>query len=178
MDTKQFLLEFKSTRDFKAVIPMLVGNSDFRDALFREVAGTEYPFPEYSSWIAIHFFEKHPDLMSHEQCELMLNVLLKTENHTLQRNLTNALVYQPFDCSENAGLLDKCFEFLLQPEALPALKHHAFRLIEKHYLPVFPELVRELKPIFELMSTHPKKSMQSMARNFAKNYKKHPYYAD
>lgn len=178
MDTKQFLLEFKSARDFTSAIPILVGDEEFRDALFREVANTEYPFPEYSSWIAIHFFEKYPQLMSHKQYELLLNVLLKTENHTVQRNLTNVLVNHPFDCSENAELLDKCFQFLLDSEALPALKHHAFRLIEKHYLPAFPELVRELKPIFELMSTHPKKSMQSMARNFAKKYMKHPYYAD
>lgn len=177
MNTAQeFLTEFKTQRDFKSATKLLKKDEQLRSAIFQEIASDQYPFPEYSSWIAYHFFEKHPELMNQELFELMIQTLLQTTNHSVQRNLSNTLVYAPFPCSENGELLDKLFLFLHDPEALPALKFHALRMIEKHYLEAYPELVRELRTIFEVISTHPKSSMQAMARNFEKKYRKHPYY--
>lgn len=176
IEAKSFLNEFKSSRNFAEVVPFLVKNEDLRAAVFREIASETYPFPEYSSWIAVHFFEKHPNLMTREQFDRMVSVLLRTENHSVQRNLSNALVNAPFDCSENGELLDRMIDFLHQSEALPALKYHALRMIEQHFLPAYPELMRELSTLFEVISNHPKKSMQAMARSFEKKYRKHPYY--
>ncbi|WP_343632547.1 hypothetical protein [Fluviicola sp.] len=171
-----FLNDFKSTRNFAELVPVLAKDEAFRTAIFEEIESEEYPFPEYASWIAVHFFEKFPGLMSREQFNSMVAVLLRTANHSVQRNLTNTLVNAPFDCSENGELLDLLVDFLHQSEALPALKHHSLRMIEKHYLPVYPELMRELRTLFEVISNHPKASMQSMARNFEKKYRKHPFY--
>ncbi|WP_430406949.1 hypothetical protein [Fluviicola sp.] len=173
---KTVLIDFKSSRNFKEIVPLLVKDEALRAAIFKEIACEEYPYPEYASWIAVHFFEKHSELMTKSQFDLMVSVLLRTKNHSLQRNLSNALVYSPFDCSENGELLDLLIDFLHQSEALPALKYHALRMIEKHFLPAYPELMRELKTLFEVISNHPKKSMQAMARNFEKKYRKHPYY--
>lgn len=173
---KTFLSDFKTTRNFTEAIPFLVKEEALRFAVFEEIICEEYPFPEYASWIAVHFFEKHPNLMTREQFDLMVSVLITTKNHSVQRNLSNALVNAPFDCSENGQLLDILIDFLHQSETLPALKHQAFRMIEQHYLLVYPELIRELKTVFEVISSHPKTSMQAMARNFEKKYRKHPYY--
>lgn len=173
---KTFLSDFKSSRNFLEVVPFLVKDEALRFAIFEEIECEAYPFPEYASWIAVHFFEKHPNLMTQEQFNVMVSVLTKTKNHSLQRNLSNALVNAPFDCSENGELLDVLIDFLHQSEALPALKHHALRMIETHFLPVYPELMQELKMVFEVISNHPKKSMQAMSRNFEKKYHKHPYY--
>lgn len=171
-----FLNEFKSTRNFAELVPVLAKDEKFRTAIFDEIESQEYPFPEYASWIAVHFYEKHPELMDRKKFDSMVSVLLRTNNHTVQRNLTNALVSAPFDCSENGELLDLLIDFLHQSEALPALKHHALRMVEKHFLPAYPELIRELRTLFEVISNHPKASMQAMARNFEKKYRKHPYY--
>lgn len=171
-----FIIDFKSSRNFAEAVPLLVKESELRNAIFKEIKSEEYPFPEYASWIAIHFFEKHPDLMTRQQFESMVSVLMCTSNHSVQRNLTNALVYAPFDCSENGGLLDLLIDFLHQAEALSALKHHALRMIERHFLPTYPELLGELRTVFEVISVHPKPSMQAMARNFEKKYRKHPFY--
>lgn len=173
---QEFLAEFRTQRDFKSATALLAKDTQLRTAIFEEIASEQYPFPEYSSWIAYHFFDKHPELMSKELFELMFRTLLSTNNHSVQRNLSNALVYAPFSCSENGELLDKLFQFLHDSEALPALKYHALRMIEKHYLETYPELVRELRTVFEVISTHPKASMQAMSRNFEKRYRKHPYY--
>jgi len=171
-----FIIDFKSSRNFAEVIPLLAKENELRSAIFKEIENEAYPFPEYASWIAIHFFEKHPNLMSREQFDSMVSVLMRTSNHSVQRNLTNALVYAPFDCSENGELLDLLIGFLHQAEALPALKHHALRMIERHFLPAYPELLRILRTVFEVISVHPKPSMQAMARNFEKKYRKHPFY--
>lgn len=173
---QEFLTEFRVQRDFKSATVLLAKNAPLRTAIFEEIASDQYPFPEYSSWIAYHFFEKHPELMTKELFEGMVRTLLNTNNHSVQRNLSNTLVYAPFSCSENGELLDKLFLFLHDSEALPALKYHALRMIEKHYLETYPELVRELRTVFEVISTHPKASMQAMSRNFEKRYRKHPYY--
>lgn len=173
---QEFLIDFKSTRNFVEAVPFLVKEKDLRTAIFEEIESDDYPFPEYASWIAVHFFEKHPDLMTRIQFDSMVVVLIRTRNHSVQRNLANALVNAPFDCSENGELLDVVIDFLHQSEALPALKYHALRMIEKQYLPAYPELIRELRTLFEVIANHPKKSMQAMARNFEKKYRKHPYY--
>ncbi|TSJ48063.1 hypothetical protein [Fluviicola chungangensis] len=173
---QEFLSDFKFTRNFSEVVPLLVRDAELKTAIFDEIRSKVYPFPEYASWIAVHFFEKHPELMTREEFDTMVSVLRKTKNHSVQRNLTNALVNAPFDCSENGELLDLLIDFLHQPETLPALKHHAFRMIEQHYLPAYPELMRELRTLFEVISSHPKASMQAMSRKFEKKYRKHPYY--
>lgn len=173
---KTFLTDFKSSRNFAEVIPLLVKDEALRFAIFEKIECEEYPYPEYASWIAVHFYEKHPELMTKSQFDSMVSVLVRTKNHSVQRNLSNALVYSPFDCSENGELLDVLIDFLHQSEALPALKYHALRMIEQHFLPAYPELMRELKTLFEVISNHPKKSMQAMSRNFEKKYRKHPYY--
>lgn len=173
---QEFLSDFKSTRNFQEVVPLLVRDGELRTAVFEEIESETYPFPEYASWIAVHFFEKHPNLMIRNQFDSMISVLIRTKNHTVQRNVTNALVNAPYNCSENGELLDLLIDFLHQPEALPALKFHALRMIEKHFLPAYPELMRELKTLFEVISNHPKRSMEAMARNFEKKYRKHPYY--
>lgn len=171
-----FLIDFKSSRNFAEAVPLLAKEKKLRNNVFKEIENDAYPFPEYASWIAVHFFEKHPDLMDRQQFDSMVSVLMNTSNHSVQRNLTNALVNAPFDCSENGELLDLLIGFLHQSEALPALKHHALRMIEQHFLPAYPELIRELRTLFEVISVHPKPSMQAMARNFEKKYRKHPYY--
>lgn len=173
---QEFLTEFKIHRDFKSVNALLITNEELRNAIFREIESEEYPFPEYASWIAVHFFEKHPELMNPEQFDSMVSVLINTSNHSVQRNLSNALANAHFDCSENGELLDLLIDFLHQSDALPALKHHSLRMVEKHFLPSYPELMQELRSLFEVLSSHPKPSMQAMARNFNKKYRKHPYY--
>ena len=173
---QEFLTEFKIGRDFQSACLLLANDEALRTAIFEEIENEEYPFPEYASWIAVHFFEKSPELMTREQFDSMVSVLINTSNHSVQRNLSNALVYAPFDCSENGELLNLLIDFLHRPEALPALKYHALRMIENHFLQAYPELMRELRTLFEVLTNHPKKSMQALSRNFQKKYRKHPYY--
>lgn len=170
MSARDFLVEFRSTRDFKTTIPVLLENEQLRNEVFRCIGSTEYPLPEYGSWLAIHFFQKHPKLFSKEICDFMIDILLKTENHSVQRNICTILWNYKLDLSENTELLDKFFDFLINPESLPALRIHALKNIEIHYLKKYPELLNELFSVMEMLQEQTLPSMQSMIRNFNKKY--------
>ncbi len=166
-----FLLDFKSHRDFKKTIPLLVENDSLRNAVFNEISSETYPFPEYSSWIAIHFFEKYPAYFTREKCDFLIEILLKTKNHTVQRNICTVLWHFKGDLTERTDLLDKLFFFLAETDSLPALRIHALKNIELHYLKKYPELLTEVFSVLELLEQHDLPSIRSMIRNFYKKYK-------
>lgn len=173
MSARDFLLEFKNTRDFKVSNRLLYNDAAFREELFEQVTSDEYPFPEYSSWIAIHFFKRHPKFFSEEFCTDFIRVLFKTDNHTVQRNLCAVLVFYKGNLSENVELLDKLFFFLTDKETLPALRVHALRNLEKHFLKRYPELIAEISSAFELLEEYQQPSIRAMIRNFRKKHKLH-----
>lgn len=170
-----FLDEFRHTRDFSQLLPRLSTDVNFRRELFHEVATIPYPYPEYASWIAIHYFKKHPQDMK-PFIPLFRKVLMETGNHTVQRNLASALISCPEDLSADGELVDVLFALLESNNSLPALKVNAFRVIEKHYLKKHPELLRELRALVLLHHEDKRPSIASMVRYFHKRYQKHFYY--
>ncbi len=175
-ETEKFLEEFRKTREFKVILPVLKSDENLRVALFNEIKSIQYPFPEYSSWIAIHYFNAFPEDFTSEWIETCIETILKTSNHTVQRNLISSIGQAPIKISERGDVLDRLIHFIMDPEALPALKLHSIRAVEFHFIPTYPELIRELKSIFELLENDPKKSIQMMCRAFHKKYKNHEQY--
>lgn len=170
-DARTFLDGFKKTRDFNTAFPLLLDDADFRAALFAEVGAADYPYPEYASWIAQHFFEKYPQLLG-EWTPQFREVLFTTTNHTVQRNLLHILanVKQPLE--DDGELLELLFTLLAAPETLVAGKVNAFRAIEQQYLKAYPELVSELQLIFELHREDDRPSLRAIIRYFHKRYRK------
>lgn len=168
-DAKSFLDAFKKVRDFNGAFPLLLNDADFRSALFAEVGTTEYPYPDYASWIAQHFFEKHPQYLP-EWWPLFRSVLMRTANHTVQRNLLHILanVKQPLE--DDGELLELLFTLLTNPETLPAGKVNAYRVLEKQYLEAYPELISELQLVFDLHKEDNRPSIRSIVRHFHKRY--------
>jgi hypothetical protein len=166
-----FLLDFKSHRDFKSTIPLLVENDLLRNAVFKEIASETYPFPEYSSWLAIHFFDKNKAYFTQDICNFLIEILIKTKNHTVQRNICTSLTHFKGDLTERTDLLDRLFFLLAETDSLPALRIHALRNIELHYLKKYPELLTEVFSVLELLEQHDLPSIRSMIRNFYKKYK-------
>ncbi|MFN6076765.1 MAG: hypothetical protein ACK46Y_14470, partial [Fluviicola sp.] len=107
-DVKAYILEFKQVRNFQAANTDLLADKILRDAVFSLIKEEEYPFPEYSSWIAVHFFSKNG--MKESEYELLWKTFVNTENHTVQRNTLNALLSTQFPLSENGEVLDRIFQ--------------------------------------------------------------------
>jgi len=173
MSARDFLDEFRKTRNFKVSNRLLYDSAAFREELFEQISTDEYPYSEYSSWIAIHFFKRHPKFFSEAFCNDFIRVLLSTNNHTVQRNVCAALFYYKGNLSENTELLDKLFFFLTDTDSLPALRVHALKNLEKHFLKRYPELLSEVVSAFELLEEHQQPSIRIMIRNFLKKHKIH-----
>lgn len=168
---RAFLEEFKQVRNFTTVIPRLAENKVFRVALFHEVLLQEYPYSDYASWIAQHFYKKHPELFE-EMAGIFRDFLFKATNHSIQRNLTHIFGDIKLRMEEDGEFLELLFEFLKSSDSLPALKLHSLRAIELQYLTTYPELIIELKIILDLHKEDSRPSVQGLIRQFNKRYSK------
>ncbi len=169
---KEFVLEFRSTRDFPQAIALMEKDERLRTEIFQTVLEKEYPLPEYSAWLAAHYFMKNKLQLTDYWCNFFVDELLRTDNHTSQRNLSMILNHFKGDLSERSDLLDKLFDFLTHSDSLPALRIHALRNIELHYLKKYPELLNELFSAMELLQEQTLPSVRSMVRNFNKKHRK------
>ena len=167
-DVKTYILEFKQVRNFQDVNTDFLADKTLRDAVFSLIEEEEYPFPEYSSWIAVHFFSKNG--MKESEYDLLWKTFVSTENHTVQRNTLNALLSTQFPLSENGEVLDRIFQLISKPQTLPANLFAGFNVLEKHYLKKYPELLPELKAICLHLTQSEKASVKAMLRNFDKKH--------
>lgn len=169
--SRDFLNDFRTHRGFKKALSALKASAELRDAVFGEIEKNEYPYSEHASWIAIHFFE-HTRADFSEWREKFIAILMETQNHTIQRNLTHIFAYVKPQVSENGEFLNKLFAFVESPDSLPALKVNAFKAIEKQYLKAYPELLAELRNLTDLHENDERPSIRALCRNFLKKYQK------
>lgn len=167
-DVKEYLLEFKQVRNFQKANADLLANKGLRENVFSMIKEEEYPFAEYSSWIAVHFFSKNG--MKESEYTLLWKTFVRTENHTVQRNTLNALLSTQFPLSENGEVLDKIFVLLSKPHTLPANLFASFNVLDKHYLKKYPELLPELRAICLHLTQSEKASVKAMLKSFDKKY--------
>jgi hypothetical protein len=171
-DVIAFLDEFKQVRDFKSSFPLLLGDERFRNELFAQIETGRYPYSEYASWIASHFFEAHPSFFV-EWAPKFRSVLLTITNHTVQRNLVHIFSRTKVGFEEDGEFLELLIGFIRNPESLPALKVNAFKAIETQYLKAYPELIPELQLLLQLHKEDNRPSIQSLIRYFTKRYSRH-----
>lgn len=171
-EARAFLDDFRTHRDFKRVNRILAKDHPLRDAVFAEISSGEYPYADHASWIAVHYFKRFRKELTDELFQLVLGEFLQTTNHTLQRNLCTALVFTKVDLTQEDYLLEHVFKLLESPDALPALKCQIYRLLDKHYLKKYPELLPELKQILETWREGKKASLLATIKKFEKKYSK------
>jgi len=170
-DVIAFLDTFKRTRDFKSVLPILLEDSGFRNHLFKQIASNQYPYSEYASWIAQHFFEKHPNLFE-SWIEPFKTIILTVENSSVQRNLLHIFATIKVSTEEDGLFLNQLIDLLKKNESPPALKVNAFKSIEKQYFKFYPELISEISLLMDLHREDTRPSIQSLRRYFQKQYSK------
>ena len=170
-EVRDFLDIFKTTRKFKSIFPRLKSDPEFRNALFSEIALNDYPYAEYASWIAVHFYE-HTRSDFSEWKQQFIDLIQTTRNHTVQRNLVHIFTKVKANIQEDGEFLSCLFAHLENPESFPALKVNAYKAIEKQYLRAYPELLHEIKLLMDRHAQDGRASIQAMRRNFEKRYAK------
>ena len=170
-EVRYFLDVFKTKRKFKSVFPRLKTDPEFRNALFSEIALNEYPYAEYASWIALHFYEHTRSDFSEWKSRFM-EILQVTRNHTVQRNLVHIFTKVRADIADDGEFLSCLFAHFGNAESLAALKVNAYKAIEKQYLKAHPGLLPEIKLLMDLHREDERPSIQAIRRNFEKKYSK------
>lgn len=175
VNCKERIQAFRKERQFTGIISEMIEDPVFRYDLLQEIACNEYPFPEYASWIAQHFFKQYPELLP-DWIPFVRKVLLETTNHSVQRNLAHLFLNEPLPVSDDGELLNLFLSFLESPQALPALKYSAFRSIEKQYFAKYPELIPEVGELLFMHKEDLRPSIQSLRRYYNKQYKSFARY--
>jgi hypothetical protein len=168
-DVLAFLDAFKKERDFKAAFPLLINDERFRNELFSQIATNVYPYAEYASWLAQHFFEAYPSYFG-TWVGPFKQILFATENHTVQRNLIHIFIFNKAPLEEDGEFLERLIGFVRSTDSLPALKVNAFKAIETQYLGAYPELITEMQLLMELHREDSRPSVQSLIRYFHNRY--------
>lgn len=172
---KERIQAFRKERRFDTILSEMKNDPALRDGIIRECADNEYPFPEYASWIAQHFFKQHPVFLP-EWIPFIKEILLKTTNHSVQRNLTHVFIHESLSIGDDGELLDLFLSFLETPDALPALKYAAFRSLEKQYFSLYPELIPEVGHLLFIHKEDQRPSILSLRRYFNKKYKQYAHF--
>lgn len=168
-DVIAFLDEFKRERNFISVLPQMQEHPEFRSALLHQIERNVYPYSEYASWIAQHFFKAYPQYFE-EWVPFFKTIVLQTPNHSIQRNVTHLFMDNKVALEEDGELLDHFLKTFASPDSLPALKLTSFRSIERQYFKAYPELISEVALIMELHKEDKRPSIQSIRRYFYKKY--------
>lgn len=170
-DVIAFLDQFKRERNFTYVLPQMNEHPEFRSALLHQIERNVYPYSEYASWIAQHFFKTYPHYFE-EWVSFFKTIILQTSNHSIQRNVTHLFMDNKVAIEEDGELLDCFLKTLVASDSLPALKMTSFRAIERQYFKAYPELINEVALIMELHKEDKRPSIQSIRRYFYKKYSK------
>ncbi|HLP54201.1 MAG TPA: hypothetical protein VK151_04195 [Fluviicola sp.] len=168
-DVIAFLDQFKRERNFGSVLLQMNEHPEFRSAILHQVERGVYPYSEYASWIAQHFFKKYPQYFD-EWVPFFRKILLHTSNHSIQRNVTHLFMDKKVAIEEDGELLDHFLKAFASADSLPALKLTSFKSIEQQYFKAYPELIREVALLMEMHKEDKRPSIQSIRRYFYKKY--------
>jgi len=170
-DVLAFLDDFKKTRDFKSVLPLLLKDVHLRNGVFEQISTNRYPHAEHASWIAQHFFETYPNLLK-PWIDSFKTTIVSLENSSIRRNLLHIFAHIQLSIEDDGVFLNQLLEFIKRTDSPTALKVNAFKTIEKQYFKPYPELILEISLLMDLHREDTRPSIQSLRRNFHKQYSK------
>lgn len=166
MTSDQIILAFRADRDYKKFSRIAAETEGAIDELISFCYRTDYPFPQYSSWLLAHIADNHfaTLLPFHTQ---LIDAFMDCTDPSTQRNLGNVLQRFPQIAHREGELLDKLFRFLTDPESKVAVKVYAMNLIF-NFLSTYPELKGELQMIIEDGLTRESAAYQSAGKKILK----------
>lgn len=171
MDIREKILEIRTTFDKSAFVDYFVSRPKELDELMNCIFNLEeYPFKEYASWILIHVSQSGKVDLSPYYTR-MIDVLFKTDDQTVLRNVTRAL--HDFDVIDyrESEFIDLLISFIQNYENKVALQVYSIYLLTQ-FVKRYPELKEEITEIIALHRTGKTVSYQVAERNFHKQLRK------
>lgn len=103
---------------------------------------TKYPLPDYSSWVLIHLTEQNK-MEVEKHLPQLIDAILQSDNQTVLRNLLKVISFYPTIKYREEELINRLFDFLIQPEHKVALVVYGAYYLQK-YFTIYPEFKSEL----------------------------------
>lgn len=163
---EEILQELHKKRDFQKHLSYFEKDKKLVEVFIGYCKATDYPKPEYASWLFSHLAAKQPQALYKHYFEL-IDIWIASENHTLHRNLLKTITLLPFKPYREGEFLDALIEHLSNTETKVAVKAYAMDLL-LHFVKRYPEIIPELKSSVEAQFENSTPGFKARGKKFLK----------
>jgi hypothetical protein len=165
------LIEFRHQRDKAYIAAYFTAHPGEVVALVDIVKTLRpYPYKEYASWFLSHLVKAHPQDFQRYYADFV-DVLFRTEDQTVLRNVMVCLVHLEFETYRASEFIDHVLSFVKNPSHKVALQVYSiYVLISAAKL--FPELVEEFRQTIDFHAQNKSAAYHVAQRNFHRAYSK------
>ncbi len=163
--------QFRNERDINSEVNYYFNHPNKLNDLIEVLKfETNYPFPEYGSWLLCHLVKKDKQLVEIYKSQL-IESLFNSENNSFLRNIMNVLNELTFNEADHSKLLDRCIHFIQDSNYKVALKVYSIYYLI-NYIKVYPELKEELIAIIDFQANTKSAAYKVAVRKFHEQVKK------
>ncbi len=150
MNIKYIISENYKQRGFLKITPTILENPELIYDLIKTVLEeTEYPYPEYSSWLLFNVFKKVPQYAK-VHSNSIVDIILTTNNAAVLRNMIASSILAMLDEYRESELLDRLIFFLKDSKSQSALiVNSIYKLIQ--FTHKYPDIKYEILNIIEII---------------------------
>jgi hypothetical protein len=144
-DWEKELEEIRSGRQSISLAKRLECNPEDIPVVIHAMQNTKATIAWRAGWVLDHF-ERQNKIALLPYLNQLLEILLQTPHHGVQRHIARILGNAPTSEIEDGRLVDACFNWMLNPKTPIAVKVNAMEIIG-NLCSTYPELGQELKAI-------------------------------
>jgi hypothetical protein len=163
MDLRKAILTKYSKAHIQKIVKW-VGHSQARfDELFQFFLSDEYIIAQRAGYPLSYCVESHPGLISKHLGKLLNYLQKKGRHNSTKRNSVRILQFIEMPKRYHGTIMTICFAFLEDPEEETVVKVYSLRVLQK-MLPIYPDIINELKLIIEERWEHETAAFRSRAK--------------
>jgi hypothetical protein len=167
MNIKAALLKAHSKKQCSKIVKWVGHDQKRFDELFYLFLHDEYRVIQRAGWPISYCVEDHPDFIQKHFPRLLKNVEKKGIHDAVKRNTVRLLQYVDIPKKFHGQVMDLCFKYISSHTEAVAIK--AFSITVLHKLAKqYPEIVNEIKLIFEERWDHETIAFKTRARKLLK----------
>lgn len=150
MNIKDIISENYKQRGFLKITSTVLENPELINELFKIILEeTEYPYPEYSSWLLFNVFKKVPQYAKIHSNSIV-DIILIINNAAVLRNMIASSILTILDEYREGELMDKLIFCLKDSKSKPALiVNSIYKLIQ--FTHKYPDIKYEILNIIEIV---------------------------
>ena len=170
MEIREKIRELRTTHDRKKYIQYFADNPNEIEELVQIILNLEvYPYKEYASWALTHLYKSHELNLEHYYIPFV-DLIFKTDNQTVLRNIVNCLSHMRITDYRESELIDLLIGFVQNPKNKVALHVYSIYVLIQ-FVQKYPELKSEILEIIELNVEGKTPAYRIARRNFLEKTK-------